>query len=128
MARSYTPTLTNLRRAGSGFKLHVQNAETMKIELGSLTTSPFAAVGVSVDYNPFFTVNASAGWNDIPLPVSPRFKRGDTSVIRVNVEGWQNNRINLETIVFNRVRVTLDSLLEDTLIHPPVVGGQTTPI
>ncbi|KAF9494762.1 SGNH hydrolase [Pleurotus eryngii] len=88
--------------AGSGFKLHVKNATTMKIQLGPTTTTPFAAVGVSVDYEPFFTVNASAGWNDIPLPAAPTFKRSDKSVIRVNVEGWQNNRINLQTIVFNR--------------------------
>lgn len=100
----------------------------MKIRLGSLITSPFAALGVSVNYEPFFTVNASAGWNDIPLPAAPRFKRSDKSVIRLNVEGWQNNRINLETIVFNRVCVALDSLGGMIQLIRRLVGGPATPI
>ncbi|KAF4568574.1 hypothetical protein EYR36_010586 [Pleurotus pulmonarius] len=117
--------------AGSGLKLHVQNAKTMKIQLGPLTTSPFAAVGVSVDYEPFFTVNASAGWNDIPLPASPRFNRGAESVIRVNVEGWQNNRINLETIVFNRGAKLLPykpSRLSFQFIGDSLSAGQYLPL
>ncbi|PBK69341.1 hypothetical protein ARMSODRAFT_886424 [Armillaria solidipes] len=82
--------------AGSGFKLHVQNLRSLALNLGPHTTSPLASIAVSIDYNNFTTVNVSFGTNAIPLePSSP------SSVVRINVEGWENNRINLESLVLN---------------------------
>ncbi|KAK0440072.1 hypothetical protein EV421DRAFT_1962947 [Armillaria borealis] len=82
--------------AGSGFKLHVQNLRSLALNLGPHTTSPLASIAVSIDYNNFTTVNVSSGTNAIPLePSSP------SSVVRINVEGWENNRINLESLVLN---------------------------
>ncbi|KAG6908566.1 hypothetical protein DXG01_004124 [Tephrocybe rancida] len=86
--------------AGSGFKLHVKNLRNLTINLGEHTTAPYAAVGVSIDYQDFFTVNASVGANVIPLDSASTKKNAET-VVRINVEGWQNNRINLETLTLN---------------------------
>ncbi|KAI9058681.1 SGNH hydrolase [Trametes sanguinea] len=90
--------------AGSGFKLHVQDLSTLALNLGPHTTAPLASVGVSVNYEPFYTVNVSAGTNVIPLhdSLSASHLKGSTSVVRINVEGWQDNRINLETIALNK--------------------------
>ncbi|KAI0633101.1 SGNH hydrolase [Trametes polyzona] len=92
--------------AGSGLKLHVQDLSSLTLQLGPHTTSPLASVGVSVDYGSFFTVNVSEGVNHIPLSgISDSrrsAKKGSRSVVRINVEGWQNNRINLESIVLNQ--------------------------
>ncbi|KAM5540984.1 hypothetical protein V8D89_005295 [Ganoderma adspersum] len=109
--------------AGSGFKLHVEDLTSLTLNLGPHTTSPLASIGVSVNFEPFYTVNVSQGSNVIPLHGSG----GSTStittltgssesgseaagpktmtnegIVRINVEGWQDNRINLETIVLNR--------------------------
>ncbi|RDX49730.1 SGNH hydrolase [Lentinus brumalis] len=92
--------------AGSGFKLHVEDLSSLKLNLGRHTTSPLASVGVSVDYEPFYTVNVTEGSNEIPLSASTlagkRSRKPRSSVVRINVEGWQNNRINLESIVLNK--------------------------
>ncbi|KAF8164671.1 SGNH hydrolase [Pholiota molesta] len=42
-----------------GFKVHVKNLRSLTLNLGEHTTSPFAAIGVSVDGSDFVTVNAS---------------------------------------------------------------------
>ncbi|KAF9045086.1 SGNH hydrolase-type esterase domain-containing protein, partial [Panaeolus papilionaceus] len=83
--------------AGSGFKINVGNLQSLSLNLGPNTTWPYAAVGISINGAPFFTVNATQGENVIPLPniVSRR-----TSV-RFNVQGWQNNRINLQSLYLN---------------------------
>ncbi|CAK5282002.1 unnamed protein product [Mycena citricolor] len=94
--------------AGSGFKLHVANLQSLALSLGPHTTQPNAAVGVSVDYGAFITANVSAGVNQIPLPPSALGKKkSEATVVRVNVEGWQANRINLEEIILNEVRSVL---------------------
>ncbi|KIJ34992.1 hypothetical protein M422DRAFT_51735 [Sphaerobolus stellatus SS14] len=41
------------------------------------------------------------GVNVPPLELSANAKRGSKSVVRVNAEGWQNNRLNVESIVLN---------------------------
>ncbi|KAI0758850.1 SGNH hydrolase [Fomes fomentarius] len=90
--------------AGSGFKLHVDDLTSLTLNLGPHTTSPLAAVGVSIDYEPFFTVNVTEDANPIPLstPTSSSVEKGPSgAVVRINVEGWQNNRIHLESIVLN---------------------------
>lgn len=108
--------------AGSGFKLHVQDLASIAFNLGPHTTSPLVSIGVSVDYEPFYTVNVTQGSNVIPLhgsggstvaittltgswesesEAAPKTMT-NKSVVRINVEGWQDNRINLEKIVLNR--------------------------
>ncbi|KAI0686318.1 SGNH hydrolase-type esterase domain-containing protein [Cytidiella melzeri] len=87
--------------AGSGLKLHVNNLQTLTLNLGPHTTSPLTSVGVSVDYGSYTTVNVSAGANAIPLPT----KKGSgdaASVVRITTEGWQDNRMQLESIDINR--------------------------
>ncbi|KAJ7067937.1 SGNH hydrolase-type esterase domain-containing protein [Mycena amicta] len=83
--------------AGSGFKLNVQNLQSLALNLGPHTTQPLTSVGVSLDYGEFNTVNISEGTNQIPLADS----KETTTVVRINVEGWQNNRMNLESISIN---------------------------
>ncbi|KAI0830363.1 SGNH hydrolase-type esterase domain-containing protein [Trametes gibbosa] len=90
--------------AGSGIKLHVQDLSSLTLHLGPHTTAPLASIGVSVDYEPFYTVNVSAGVNRVPLSDNKKRaeKKRTSSVVRINVEGWQNNRINLESIIVNK--------------------------
>jgi hypothetical protein len=96
----YPNPLTDSSRASSGFKINVANLESLSLSLGVNTTAPAAAVGVSVNYGPFFTVNVSEGMN--PISLTGMNVHGP-SVVRINVENWQNNRLNLESISVNRV-------------------------
>ncbi|KAF8064371.1 SGNH hydrolase-type esterase domain-containing protein [Lyophyllum atratum] len=119
--------------AGSGFKLHVKNLRSLTLNLGPHTTAPFAAAGVSIDYQDFFTVNASMGANAIPLGAPASNGHGDTgaSVVRVNVEGWQNNRINLESITLNSDAVLLTykpSKIVFQFIGDSLSAGQFLPL
>ncbi|TFK68764.1 SGNH hydrolase [Pluteus cervinus] len=101
---------------GSGFKLNIQNLRSLSIQLGPHTTSPYAAIGVSIGEEEFVTINATAGVNEISLSgtglqlteddLSPEEKKR-TTVVRINVEGWQDNRIQLEHIAVNRDAVLL---------------------
>ena len=103
--------------------MRVQDLTSLTLNLGPHTTSPLASIGISVDYEPFYTVNVTQGSNAIPLHGSsistitaptgnsesgaeavPRTMT-NSSVVRINVEGWQNNRINLEAIVLNKVGI-----------------------
>ncbi|KAJ7721869.1 SGNH hydrolase-type esterase domain-containing protein [Mycena metata] len=86
---------------GSGFKLNVKNFESLSLNLGPHTTVPNTSVGVSFDYGEFITANISEGSNTIPIPAGLKKGARDSTVVRVNVEGWQNNRMNLESIVLN---------------------------
>lgn len=87
--------------AGSGFKLHAKGLNTLVVNLGPLTTSPAVAVGLSIDYANFTSVNLTAGANIIALP---RLKTsGSSTILRFNVEGWQSNRLQLESLVINKV-------------------------
>lgn len=92
---------------GSGFKVAVEKLSSLALNLGPHTTSPLASVGVSVNFEPFRTVNVSEGRNEIPLTAdsstsnSSPFSGGASTAVRINVEGWQNNRINLESIELN---------------------------
>ncbi|KAI0799750.1 SGNH hydrolase-type esterase domain-containing protein [Irpex lacteus] len=81
--------------AGSGLKLHADNLQSLSLRLGAHTTSPLASLGVSVNYGPYTTVNVSSGSNAIPLG-------SNASVVRIATEGWQNNRIQLESITTNQ--------------------------
>ncbi|EJD04852.1 SGNH hydrolase [Fomitiporia mediterranea MF3/22] len=86
--------------ASTGFKLNIENLKSLTLNLGLHTTSPSAPIGVSVDYGPFSTVNVSAGSNVIPL-VSSITEGKRNTVVRINSEAWQNNRLNLESIELN---------------------------
>jgi hypothetical protein len=76
--------------------------KSLSLTLGQNTSSP-AAVAVSIDYGPFFTVNVTQGVNAIPLQAAKTYQPGST-VVRINVEGWQNNRVELRSIQINQVR------------------------
>ena len=91
------------RWAGSGFKFVASGLTTLVLHLGNHTTAPQAAVALSVDYADFVTVNVSAGANNIPIPAASASARGKNRVVRINVEGWQNNRMHLEKIELNAV-------------------------
>ncbi|KAG9010250.1 hypothetical protein FRB94_010778 [Tulasnella sp. JGI-2019a] len=83
--------------AGTGFKLYIEGLTSLTLNIGNTTTAPFAATGLSVDYAPFVTVNISAGANVLPITTTKK-----TSVIRIATEGWQNNRIQLDSLVLNQ--------------------------
>lgn len=87
--------------AGSGFKLHATGLTRLVLNLGSFTTSPQVAVGLSINYGNFTTLNLTAGPNTISLPNA---KTGRSLVLRFNVEGWQQNRLQLESITVNQVK------------------------
>jgi len=95
-------------RGGSGLKLHVEDLSSLTLNINPAhTTQPYALVGVSIDYEPFFTVNITGGANSIPLTSPTSKKSKSTTVVRIAVEGWQNNRIDLDTIVLNKVNPLL---------------------
>ena len=88
----------------------MEGLSSLSLALGPHTTVPLVELAVSVDYEPFYVVNASEGHNAIPLTGTPSTKRdlGDektNSVVRINSFGWQNNRMNLEEIILNPVRL-----------------------
>lgn len=91
-------------RTGTGFKLNVLGLSSLSLNIGPVTTSPHAAVGISVDYEEFRTVNISAGTNVLPLNL-PKSNSiiPKTHVVRIATEGWQNNRIELDSITLNKV-------------------------
>ncbi|TDL27074.1 SGNH hydrolase [Rickenella mellea] len=114
--------------AGSGLKLNVVGLSSLTLNLGSHTSSPMAAVGVSVNFQPFFTVNVTQGSNKIPLGTLPK---GENTVVRLNVEGWQNNRINLQNIVLNtgaKLLPYVPSKLAFTFIGDSLSAGQFLPL
>lgn len=88
--------------AGSGFKIHVKGLSKLVINLGPLTSSPNVAVGLSINYANFTNFNLTAGANEITLPNSQKFE--SSTILRFNVEGWQNNRLQLESLVINQVK------------------------
>lgn len=100
-------------RAGSGFKIHVEDLSSLTLNLGPHTTSPLASIGISMNYGKFITVNVSEGSNTIPLSslqAEAGYKTSVGNVVRINVEGWQDNRINFENITLNSVETSILSL------------------
>ncbi|PSS11032.1 hypothetical protein PHLCEN_2v3328 [Hermanssonia centrifuga] len=88
--------------ASSGLKLNIDGLQSLTLRLGENTTSPSVPVGFSLDYEPFVTVNISTGSNSIPLKDISSTKRNEkSSVLRITSQGWQDNRMNLESIVLN---------------------------
>ncbi|KAG8749092.1 hypothetical protein FRC12_013575 [Ceratobasidium sp. 428] len=85
--------------AGSGFKLVASGLTSLTLHLGNHSTTPQLAAALSVDYSDFATVNITAGANVIPIPTASA--KGKNRVVRINVEGWQNNRLHLEKIELN---------------------------
>ncbi|KAJ7877490.1 SGNH hydrolase-type esterase domain-containing protein [Mycena leptocephala] len=58
--------------------------------------------GSGFKLNPFFTVNATAGANIIPVPAAVARKRvGATTVVRINAEMYFSNQMNLESVDLN---------------------------
>jgi len=86
---------------GTGFKLNVQGLSSLSLNLGNHTTQPLVSVGVSVNYGEFVTVNLTEGRNTIPLGALPKSSKTGNTVVRINSWGWQNNRVNLESLELN---------------------------
>ncbi|KAG8702544.1 hypothetical protein FRC09_004674 [Ceratobasidium sp. 395] len=84
--------------AGSGLKVVASSLSSFTLNLGDLTSQPQAAVGLSVDYANFTTINVTAGANVIPIP--PVTSKKDR-VVRLHVEGFYSNRIDLKSIELN---------------------------
>ena len=70
-------------RTGSGFTLHIDGLSSLSLQLGTNTTTPSVAVGLSVNYGEFTTLQLTNGTNSIPLPSG---SKSHSSVIRLNVE------------------------------------------
>lgn len=88
--------------AGSGFKLSATNLESLTLHLGPNTTSPSVAAGVSIDYAPFVNYNLTAGSaNALNLTARKVKGPGAQTVVRVNVQGWQNNHLHLTALELN---------------------------
>jgi len=119
--------------ASSGLKLHVQNLKSLSLNLGPHTTVPLASVGVSLNYGEITTVNVSQGVNGIfgeSAALQVGTSEGDLSVVRLNVEGWQDNRINLESISLNSDATLLSyvpSKLAFQFIGDSLSAGQFLP-
>ncbi|KAJ7101357.1 SGNH hydrolase-type esterase domain-containing protein [Mycena belliarum] len=116
--------------SGSGFKINVQDLSSLTLNLGPNTTAPFVALGVSVDYAPFFTFNATAGANSIPVSLATPKGSGATTVVRFNVEMYANNQMHLESIVLNagaKLVPYVPSELAFEFIGDSFSTGYTTP-
>ncbi|CAE7176337.1 unnamed protein product [Rhizoctonia solani] len=113
--------------AGSGFKLVASGLTSLTLHLGNHTTAPVAAAAVSVDYSDFTTVNVTAGTNVITIPAASQ--KGNR-VVRINTEGWQNNRLHLERIEMNAgavVKPYKPSSLRFQFIGDSLSAGQYNP-
>ena len=93
------------RRAGTGFKLNIRNLAYLSLILGPNTTSPFTNLGVSINYRPYSQIQVREGENIIPLGELDK-NPGNNAVVRIVVQGWENNRVVLENIVLNEARRT----------------------
>ncbi|KAF8322144.1 hypothetical protein DL93DRAFT_2162987 [Clavulina sp. PMI_390] len=112
--------------AGTGFKLYVKNLKSISLNLGNLTTSPYVAAGLSVDYANFTSLNLTAGINAITLP-QPIAK---STVLRFNVEGWVSNRLQLESILINEdaeLQPYTQSSVKFQFIGDSLTSGQYDP-
>ncbi|KAJ7208929.1 hypothetical protein GGX14DRAFT_566627 [Mycena pura] len=114
--------------SGSGFKINVRDLSSMTLNLGPNTTAPLVTLGVSVDHQPFFSMNATADANVIP--VSLRKSRGATTVVRINAEMYFNSQMNLESIDLNsgaQLVPYIPSKLAFEFIGDSLSTGYTTP-
>ncbi|KZV83689.1 SGNH hydrolase [Exidia glandulosa HHB12029] len=112
----------------SGFKLSVLNLSHLGLTLGPHSTAGNVSVGLSVNFGPFETLNVTEGTNVLPLPKS--LKPFATSTIRLNVQGWQNNRIQLESLQLNDGAVLLPFVhqrLNFQFIGDSLTAGQYLP-
>ncbi|KII90254.1 hypothetical protein PLICRDRAFT_40459 [Plicaturopsis crispa FD-325 SS-3] len=111
--------------ASTGFKLNVTGVSSLTLNLGSHTSS-FVPLSISVDGGPFVnSINVTAGSNNIPLGGTV-----NAGTIRFNAQGWQNNRLNLESIVLNdgaEVFPYIPSKLAFQFIGDSLSAGQYVP-
>ena len=93
-------------------KLNIDNLDSLALNLGPHTSYPNATIAVSLDYGEFLSFNVSQGHNVIPLEaLSEGEIISKNSVVRINSQGWQNNRVNLESIEVNQVSIFRPSRL-----------------
>ncbi|VDB90318.1 unnamed protein product [Peniophora sp. CBMAI 1063] len=110
--------------AGSGFKLHAEGLKSLSLMLGPNTTDPLTSVGVSLDYGNFTTLNVSEGVNVVQV------HEHGARVVRINVEGWQNNNLNLlgvETNVDAKLLTYKPSRIAFQFIGDSLSAGQYLP-
>ncbi|PPQ89241.1 hypothetical protein CVT25_001320 [Psilocybe cyanescens] len=103
---------------GSGFKVNVLNLKSLTLNLGPLTPSPFASLGVSVGDSEFFPVNASAGSNTITIP-SAALKQSKLTptTVRINAAGWQTYRLQFNSITLNSEAVLIPYIPSKTVFE-----------
>ncbi|CUA73169.1 hypothetical protein RSOLAG22IIIB_10611 [Rhizoctonia solani] len=115
--------------AGTGFKFVASGLTSLTLHLGNRTTAPQIAAAVSIDYGGFTTINVTSGTNVIPLPGLSGSQRGNR-VVRINIEGWENNRMHLEHIELNTgavVKPYKPSPLHFQFIGDSLSAGQYNP-
>ncbi|QRW13030.1 carbohydrate esterase family 2 protein [Ceratobasidium sp. AG-Ba] len=116
--------------AGSGFKLVASSLTSLTLHLGNHTTAPQLAAAFSIDYANFTTINVTAGANIIPIPPPGASTKNKNRAVRINVEGWQNNRMHLEKIELNAGAVVTPyrpSPLRFQFIGDSLSAGQYNP-
>ncbi|GJJ09263.1 hypothetical protein Clacol_003485 [Clathrus columnatus] len=117
-------------RTGSGFKFVAEDLSSIVLNLGPHTTQPEVAIGLSLNYGPFINLNVTEGANILPL-ISPNANtKGSKTVIRLNAQGWQNNRLNVESIVLNneaKLQPYTPSKLAFQFIGDSLSAGQYLP-
>lgn len=91
-------------RAGTGFKLNIRDLTSLTLSLGPNTTTPQTKIGVSIDYGPYKQVQVQQGENEVPLGAINGKKSGSNTIVRIVLQGWENNRVVLENIKVNEVR------------------------
>ncbi|KAG2005506.1 hypothetical protein CC2G_001907 [Coprinopsis cinerea AmutBmut pab1-1] len=88
--------------AGTGFKVNIQNLRRLSINLGTNSSWPSAPTAISFDNGKFETVELASGTNHIAIPEHiAKAERGKTTLLRVNVQGWQQNRIQFQSLDLN---------------------------
>ncbi|KAG8714162.1 hypothetical protein FRC08_012302 [Ceratobasidium sp. 394] len=112
--------------AGSGLKVVASNLSSFTLNLGDITpqTTP---VGLSIDYANFTTISVAPGENVIPIP--PATSKKDR-VVRLQVQGFYNNRMQLESIALNAgaiVKPYRPSLLRFQFIGDSLSVGYENP-
>lgn len=82
----------------------MKDLTSLSIQLGPNTTESGVAIGFSVNYRPFTSLKLTRGTNKLPLSnagLEEAHSTTCTSIIRLHVDGWENNNLYLEKLIFN---------------------------
>ncbi|KAJ7268972.1 hypothetical protein C8J57DRAFT_1468919 [Mycena rebaudengoi] len=118
-------TAPETRWSGSGFKITVQDLSSLTLNVGPNTTFPLVALGVSVNYAPFFKFNASARATVIPVDK----KQPGATTVRARLVPYKPSKSAFEFIgnSFSTRYTTRDGILDawDILIDETFKGEET---